>query len=210
MPCSNAGIGVSDTALGFRAHSGWAAVVAVAGSPDRPVVLERRRIETADTTVPGSRQPYHAAERLGLDRADALIRHCRDSSMRLAERAVRAMVAELEPRGLKVVGAGILFAAGRPLPDLASILRSHALIHTAEGEFFRDVLVRASEQCSLKVTKVKEREVWDRGTALFQLPAAVLQQRIGGLGRSLGPPWRQDEKLASLAGWIALVEAGLR
>ena len=71
-------------------------------------------------------------------------------------------------------------------------------IGRAHGEFFRDVLVRASEQCSLKVTKVKEREVWDRGTALFQLPAAVLQQRIGGLGRSLGPPWRQDEKLASL------------
>src|SRR5258708_4384780 len=32
-------------ALGFRAHSRWAAVVAVSGSPGRPVVLERRRIE---------------------------------------------------------------------------------------------------------------------------------------------------------------------
>jgi hypothetical protein len=36
-------------ALGFRAHSGWRAVVAVPGSPGRAVVLERRRIETADT-----------------------------------------------------------------------------------------------------------------------------------------------------------------
>lgn len=181
-------------------------MVAVAGTPGMPVVLERRRIETADTGIPGSRQPYHAAERLGVDRADTLIRQCRDSSMRLVERAVSAMIAELEQRGLEVIGAGILFASGRVLPDLASILRSHALIHAAEGAFFRDVLVRASEQCSLRVTKVKEREVWERGMALFQLPAADLQQRIGGLGRSLGPPWRQDEKLASLAAWIALVE----
>ena len=31
--------------LGFRAHSGWAAMVAVAGSPiDAPQILERRRI----------------------------------------------------------------------------------------------------------------------------------------------------------------------
>jgi hypothetical protein len=117
------------------------------------------------------------------------------------------MVAQLKQNGLTVVAAGILFASGRPLPDLAATLRSHALIHTAEGEFFREVLVRASEQCSLRVTKVKEREVWDRGTMLFRLPSADLQQRIGVLGRSLGPPWRQDQKLASLAGWIALAES---
>jgi hypothetical protein len=36
-------------ALGFRTHSGWTVVVAVAGSLRRPVVLEGRRIETADT-----------------------------------------------------------------------------------------------------------------------------------------------------------------
>jgi hypothetical protein len=194
-------------ALGFRAHSGWTAMVAVAGSPGRPVVLERRRIETADTAIPGSKQPYHAAERLGVERAETLIRQCRDSSTLLAMRAVSAMVAQLKQNGLTVVGAGILFASGRPLPDLAATLRSHALIHTAEGEFFREVLVRASEHCSLHVTKVKEREVWDRGTMVFRLPSADLQQRIGGLGRSLGPPWRQDEKLASLAAWIALAES---
>jgi hypothetical protein len=43
--------GVSDGALGFRVHSGWTAMVAVAGSPASPVVLDRRRIETADTAI---------------------------------------------------------------------------------------------------------------------------------------------------------------
>jgi hypothetical protein len=191
-------------ALGFRSHSGWAAVVAVSGSPVRPVVLERRRVETADSAIPCSKQPFHAAEGLGVEEAEALIRQCRESSTLLAMHAVSAMIAQLNQNGLPVVGAGILFESGRPLPNFAATLRSHALIHTAEGEFFREVLVRASEHCSLRVTKVKEREVWDRGTAVFQIPSADLQQRIDGLGRSLGPPWTQDEKLASLAAWIAL------
>jgi uncharacterized protein YbjT (DUF2867 family) len=194
-------------ALGFRSHSGWTAVVAVSGSPRTPVVLERRRIETADAAIPGSKQPYHAAERLGAEEADALIRRCRESSMLLAKGAVSALVAQLKANGFIVLGAGIVLAAGRALPGLAAILRPHALIHTAEGEFFREVLVCASEHCSLHVTKVKEREVWDRGTTVFSFPALDLQERIGGLGKSLGPPWRQDEKLASMAAWLALAES---
>jgi hypothetical protein len=81
-------------------------------------------------------------------------------------------------------------------------------MHTAEGEFFREVLVGAAEQCALPVTRVKEREIWDRATSLFRLPVADLQARIDALGKTLGPPWRQDEKLASLAAWIALAESG--
>ena len=46
------------TALGFRAHSGWAALVAVAGTIDALRVLERRRIVIADPEMPGSKQPY--------------------------------------------------------------------------------------------------------------------------------------------------------
>jgi len=194
-------------ALGFRAHSGWAVVVAVAGSPTKPVVLERRRIVTADAAIPGSKQPYHAAEPLDLPKAYALIRRCRDSSNRLAQNSVSDMVAQLARNGRRVLGAGILSASGRPLPDLAAILRSHPLLHTAEGEFFREAMVRASEHCSLPVTRIKERDIWDQGAALFHLDSGDLQQRIGELGRSLGPPWRQDEKLASLAAWIALAES---
>jgi len=171
------------------------------------VVLDRRRIETCDASIHGSRQPFHAAEPLSFEKAEALIRQCRESSTLLATRAVTAMVAQLTQNGHAVVGAGILFASGRPLPLLAAILRSHALIHTAEGEFFREVLVQASEHGSLPVTKIKEREIWERGATVLRRPPADLQQLIDGLGKSLGPPWRQDEKLASMAAWIALAEA---
>jgi hypothetical protein len=54
--------------LGFCAHPRWTAVVAVPGSPGKPVVLERRRIETADTAIPDFKWPYYAAEWLGVEK----------------------------------------------------------------------------------------------------------------------------------------------
>ncbi len=113
-------------ALGFRSHSGWAAAAAVCGWPGDPVVIERRRIEIPDPATPGSRQPYHAGERIGLERAGELIRQCRDSSTRLAVRAVSDLVDQLSQRGFSVVGVGVLLASGRPLPDLPAKLQSHA------------------------------------------------------------------------------------
>ena len=181
--------------------------MAVGGSPEKPLILDRRRLETSDAAIHGSRQPFHAAEPLSFEEAEALIRRCRESSALLAARAVTAMVAQLARNGHTVVAAGVLFASGRPLPDLPAILRSHGLIHTAEGGFFREVLVQASEHCSLPVTKIKEREIWERGTIVLRRPSADLQHLIDGFGKSLGPPWRQDEKLASMAAWIALAGA---
>ena len=199
-----------NAALGFRAHSGWAAMVAVTGSPRKPLVLDRRRIVTADPGIPGSRQPFHTAGSLDLQQAETLIISCRKKSTLLATDAVTAITAQLAQKGHRVTATAILFAAGRPLPGLAAILKSHALIHTAEGEFFREVLVRASEQCSLPIIRLKEREAWEQSAALFHISPEALRTRIDQLGRTLGPPWTQDEKLASLAAWIAMAEPATR
>ena len=97
-------------------------------------------------------------------------------------------------------------AAGRPLPALADILSSHALIHTAEGEFFRRCLREACEGQGIAVTGIRERDLDARANAVFGAAAARTQQRIAALGRSLGPPWTQDQKIAALAAWILLAE----
>jgi hypothetical protein len=191
-------------ALGFRAHSGWAVVVAVSGTPAHPNVGERRRIEIADGAIPGSKQPFHAAENLDLVQAEALIRRCRERSEALATAAIRALAAQL---GEAPIGSGLVAGSGRPLPGLEAILRSHALLHTAEGEFYRDVIAQASEACKFPVKRIAEREIWERGAALFHQPSDALRRQVDALARSLGPPWRQDEKLAALAAWIALAES---
>ncbi len=126
------------TALGFRAHSGWAAAVAVSGPPSAPEVVHRRRIEIADAEDPDAKQPYHAAEGLDLGDAERLVRRCTQTSRRMARAAVGTLLAELRTAGHGVVGCGLLQGSGRALPDLAGILASHALIHTAEGQMFRE------------------------------------------------------------------------
>src|ERR1700689_1588578 len=99
-------------ALGFRAHSGWAALVAVAGTIDAPLVLERRRIIIADPDMPGSRQPYHAAAELPLARAEALVQGAIESSRALALEAMSATVKALGSRGHEVAGCGVLLGSG--------------------------------------------------------------------------------------------------
>ena len=124
--------------------------------------------------------------------------------MRLGREAVARAVGDLRARGHEIAGCGILLSSGRPLTTLEATLASHALIHTAEGELFRQALARAGEACGLAVRGVKEREVFERGAVELGMPAAELQQRVAELGRRLGPPWRQDEKLAALVAWLVL------
>ncbi len=179
----------------------------MAGTPRSGAVLFRRRIELVDPAVTGARQPYHAAEGKKLPKAREIIRRCATDANRLARQAFREAVAELENGGHHVAGCGLLLASGRPLPPLEAILASHALIHTADGELFRNALAAAGEDGGVRVTGVREKELLARSAARFRLSAEEIPRRLKEIGRSLGPPWTQDEKFASLAGWLALEEA---
>lgn len=180
-------------ALGFRAHSGWAALVAAAGTVDAPHVLERRRLAIADPEMAGSRQPYHAAAELPFAMGAELVRKAIESSRALAVEAISATVQKLQSRGHEVAGCAVLLGAGKALPELEKILASHTLIHTAEGEMFRDVLVWAAKECRLPVTGVPEKSL-----------DATSLARIGSLGKAIGPPWTQDQKHATMAALMAL------
>ncbi|HEV2688840.1 MAG TPA: hypothetical protein VGV35_09805 [Bryobacteraceae bacterium] len=191
-------------AIGLRAHSGWAALVAVAGSFESPQVIARRRIETSDAAIRGSKQPFHAAEPMELPDAKAFIKRCTDSTRRLSRDALQAAVDGLRDKRYEAVCCGIVLGAGRSLPDLAKILASHALIHTAEGEFYRTALVEAAGDCGLAVFGVKEKELFARAAAKFGISPEKLERRLTEVGKPLGPPWTQDQKYAALAGWMAL------
>jgi hypothetical protein len=193
-----------DAALGFRVHSGWASLIAVAGSLDSSTVVKRCRIELADKAIRGSVQPYHAAEPFELKEAEQFIERCRDASNRLARSALKTAGDGLRAKGYRITTCGLLQSSARPLPAIASILASHALIHTAEGELFRDAVVEAGTDQGLPIVKVKEREIFERCATELHVTAEDLQRRLSELGRNLGPPWRQDEKFATVVAWIAL------
>ena len=197
-------------ALGFRAHSGWAAAVAITGSPRSPEVVDRCRIELLDRSIPGAAQPYHEAAELDLKQAEKLIERCIVSSRRLAVQGLHNFIANLRTKGYEPAACGILLASGRPLGTLESVLASHAMIHTAEGELFREALRYASEECGLPVTRVKERDLFTEMAAKAGVPEAEVKRHLAEVGRRIGPPWRQDEKSATLAACLALNAAPQR
>lgn len=179
-------------ALGFRVHSGWAALVALAGPGDSPRVIVRTRIVLTDPAIRGAKQPYHTAEPMPLDAAATFLGRCRAATNALALKAMEDCLRGLH--AYEVAGSCVLSASGRPLPDLPAILASHALIHTAEGEFYRAALREACRKVGLRETGMRERE----------LIPEIGPSGVGELGKTLGPPWRQDEKLAALAAWRIL------
>jgi hypothetical protein len=190
-------------ALGLRAHSGWAALVAVGGGPGSPHVLDRRRIEMADD--PESKQPYHAAEELPLAKARALLDRLLREAQERAASDLGAALADLRAGGYDVVGAVVLTASGRALPGLESVLASHALIHSADGEHFRDALAFAGKQHRLPVARIREKDLAAQAAKTLGRSAAVLQAAVTAWGKPLGPPWTQDQKLSALGAWVGLV-----
>jgi predicted ArsR family transcriptional regulator len=166
-----------------------------------PAVVQRRRLELADLRISGSKQPYHAAERMTLKDAEEFIRERAESSLAMARNAVDKALAELSKKGHVAHEVCVIAASGRPSPSLAATLKSHALIHTAEGDFYRDVIRRACESAGLKTTAIKEKDL------RVQMSEDERAQRISEMGKLIGPPWTQDEKLSALAAWLLLDES---
>src|SRR5262249_14952144 len=103
-----------------------------------------------------------------------------------------------------LVGCGLLLSAARPATDLAAVLASHALIHAAEGDLFRDALARAAEACRVPLTRVREKDLLAEAGRALHSSEDALRTRLNAMGKDIGPPWRQDEKLAALVAWLCL------
>jgi hypothetical protein len=191
--------------VGFRVHSGWSAVVAVCLEKGAPLVLHRERVQLVETFTYRFRQPYHTGEKMALAAAREFIAGVREKGRDLAYRAIRDLQVELEERGYQLTRGALLLASGKMLPELEKILASHALIHTADGELFRECLLHASAHCGLAVVSIRERELLEQAASAFHLPQPSLLRRVTELGQPFGAPWSQDEKFATLAAWLATV-----
>jgi len=177
-------------------------MIALAAPLEAPVIIRRCRIGMADQRIAGSVQPYHAAKLLPADDAETYLRSCFDASAVLAQKALRNVLAELS--NYEVKGACILLASGHELPSLSGILASHALIHTAEGEFYRAALRDACECCDIREIGTKERDVAEKAAEALGRSADNVQSIVAEFRKVIGPPWTQDEKLSALAAWLAL------
>jgi hypothetical protein len=195
---------MSTTALGFRTHSGWALLVAVANPGRAPEAVARLRLEMVDSSSPGGAQPFHKAAELELNAAEALVNSAAGSANRIATVALRKFTAELSQRGMRAVGAIVLAGSGRTISDLRVLLGSHPAIHTAEGELFRNAVLHACHECGISASRIREKELLQIAAAQLTLTEQQITKQLMEMGRKLGRPWTQDEKLAALAAWLSL------
>jgi hypothetical protein len=190
--------------LGFRVHSGWAVVVVLRGPLGAPLVVDRRRIQLVKTFTYTYRQPYHTAGKMPRNDGAKFVASVRSEATRLALSSLHSLQKDLAEQDCKIARCALLLASGRALPQLEHILASHALIHTADGELFRDALRAACARSRLPLEGVREKELFEIASKKLSISTITLKRRIAAFGKSFGPPWTQDEKFASLAAWLSL------
>src|SRR5436309_9145086 len=172
---------MNDAAIGVRVHSGWGALVVVSGSPEAPEIVERRRVVIIDPQTPGAAQPFHFVESFAPEKAQKHISKCATASQAFALTATRDLLHHLHRCGYHVAGAAVLLSSGRELPELTRVLASHALIHTAEGEFFRTAFRKAFESEQIPVTGIRERDLALHSKTVLGTAAPKLQLKIANM-----------------------------
>lgn len=193
-------------ALGFRTHSGWASAVLVAGRGDAIAILDRCHVVLCDSAGANSKQPFHAAEPMPFAQAESHIALCRKASENLAREAARAALVMCEQKSVRLSGVCVITASGRALPGLANILASHALIHAAEGEFYRDAILAAAKALDIKATRLKANDALAHVAMQLGMSEGAINRALTEIGKTVGRPWTSDEKLATLAAWSLLVD----
>ena len=191
------GMPAARAALGFKLHTGWAAVVVATRPRNYLEILLRKRIELLppDGRIP--RFVYHQAAELPLAEAKRLLKRTDQAVRTEAAAALARLLEELRAKGVAVEVAGVATGSKSPPSDLAAILAAHTLIHTAEGVFFQEAIVGACAAHGLRVTRVRERDLWQT------LGDDVLKE-VDSLRGLIGPPWGSDQKVATGAALVAL------
>jgi hypothetical protein len=167
---------VTKLAVGFRA------AVAVTVGPDLTVV-DRREIHVRNG------QPYHLARSKPIAQARKIIDRANAEARERMLDGMRRLIDDLAPNEL--VAVGLVLGSFRLPSSLESLLASHPACHAAEGEMSREAVFAAADVLGLPVTGVRDRDI-EVGT------------EMSALGRTLGPPWRKDHKLAATVAWLAL------
>ena len=148
-------------------------------------------------------QPYHVAAELGAQRGRLVVDRCAaDAEARATANGLARLAEELVAKTLAV--CAILTPRAREPLDLERTLRSHALVHAAEGMLFRTAFARAAAACDLEVHAFEEDDIIAVAASRLGERPERIERRLSDLGRIAGRPWARDQKLAALAGLLAL------
>jgi hypothetical protein len=188
-------------AIGLKARTGRAVLVALGSGADEPQLIERSQIQLLPD---GAFAPYHAAEGLAPADARESVRRSIADAHRLAENGIREAARRIAKAGHELSGCAVLVGTGMPDWSTDEILAVHVRMHKAEGELFRDVLVAGAHACDLQLKTLPDKSALDDASRRLGLNRARLDARLAALGKSAGPPWGKDQKEAAAAALVAL------
>jgi hypothetical protein len=191
---------MQSAAIGFRDHSGWAMVIVLGGAVERPAVLHREHIQLLPASLP--RQPYHAVAEQGAPQA--VIAEVEAEAAATAAGHVRRIARRLGEAGYELSAAGVAASSTDHRRSLGAVLRSHAMLHAAEGQLYRDAIASALEPLVPHVFRFLARELMGMAATELGLAPEVLRVRLAEMGKAIGPPWAADQKEAAAAAWMAL------
>jgi hypothetical protein len=183
-------IGVSD-------HCGWAVLVTVAGDG---TLLDRRRVELLDEGLP-KLPHHHEAQTLPIEEAVDLIERVRVSAARHATVGFDAVASAVPSRILGVA----LRECPRLPPTVAERIKDYRAQNVADTVMYRNELAGAAEARGWSVYWYGARNIFDAARAALQVED--LDAHFRQVKRSVGPPWRQDHRVAMAA---AIVSAQVR
>ena len=187
------------SAAGFTVKSGWASAVLLAGPLASPRVLDSRRVELCDPTVPEARQPYHAGFGTARDSGAELTRLVSGVKQFGGEAVATLIRGYQTEHGVK--GAGVVVGS---LIDPAQIANDHIRIHALEGQLFRGIIEDAAARRELACAIWRERDLYELASGVLKQSEPALRAAVAALGRNVEGPWRAEQKCASLAAWIVL------
>jgi hypothetical protein len=134
-----------------------------------------------------------------------VIERARAEARSLASETISSAQSSFQRQGYELQRCGLLLSSGKPLPELSKILTSHALIHTADGELFREAILHASARSGIETYTALESGLLGRASQMLELRDVELARCLVDAGAEVGSPWTQDEKMATLVAWLSLI-----
>jgi hypothetical protein len=180
--------------------------VLLAGPASSPRLLRCERALLSDPNVPATVQPYHAALELTGAEAKAEVRRLVKLVSSAAKQSVKEFLKKAGSAGYEVQGAALVVGS---LVDPATLHNDHIRAHGLEGQLFRSVLEDALQAQDIPCAVFLEKGAYARAAEELRITEAAAKGSIAQLGESQEGSWRAEEKMAALAGWVALTKYSL-
>jgi hypothetical protein len=182
MTKTTATVGVAD-------HGGWAVLLTVV---PEGVVVDRRRVTLVDDGLPPLPH-HHEAQMLPCEAGVALVNRVRASAQQRARAALEDLAAEVP---IPIRGIALRKCPELP-PTIAERIANYRAQNVADWVMYREAIAEAARARGWSVSWYDAKLVFDE--AAKALGRKTINDLLLHVGKSLGPPWRKDHKVAMAA-----------